>query len=327
MDDCEEGLLEKLRDRSRPGPFLFGTVPPLEGTEEGKVREQSRSFAQKHRSLPVDGYIVYDIQEEKGRTNEPRPMPFRPMMDPAVFAGHLARDARKGVLVYKCFAEHTSEPFDQWAERAVSNSGVKAFNLVGGASSSVDYSGPSLEDASRSLTKRNAGIGGVTIAERHMKKGNEHNTLVKKQNNGFEWFITQAIYDPDPTIKMLTDYADRCKQIGQEPKRVVLTFTPCGRQKTMRFIHWLGVTVPEETESAIMNADHPADKSVEVLCNCLQKIIDETKHLDIPLGITVEHVSIFKEEIRCAFELVRKMQAILLDSLNKQWNLQVKVGS
>lgn len=307
--------------------FFFGTVPPLKGTEEEKVKEQSINFANKHRPLPVDGYIVYDIQEEKGRTNEPRPMPFREMMDPAQFAGHLVKDACKGVLVYKCFAEHTSEPFDQWAERAVNACGVHAYNLVGGASSSVEYSGPSLEDASKALKARGAGIGGVTIAERHMKKGNEHQTLLKKGRNGFEWFITQAIYDPEPTIKMLKDYAHHCKEEGEQPRRIVLTFTPCGRQKTMRFIHWLGVQVPEETEQNIMNADAPAEKSVEHLCNCLQKIIDETKDLGIPLGVTVEHVSIFKEEIRASFDMLRKMQAIMLDSLNLKWNVNLDVAT
>lgn len=313
--------MEQLRDPNTP-VFLFGTVPPLKGTDEEQVKQQSKSFADKHRALPVDGYIVYDIQEEKGRTNEPRPFPYREMMDPAPFAGQLRKDSGKDIVVYKCFAEHASEPFDDWAERAVKQAGIETFNLVGGASSQMQYSGPSMEEASKALKARHAGIGGVTIAERHMKKGNEHETLVKKAQNGFEWFISQAIYDPEPTIKMIKDYAEHCRQLGEQPKKIVLTFVPVGRQKTMKFVHWLGVTVPEETESAILSADSPADKSVELICDCLKRILSETKGLGVPLGVSVEHVSIFKEEIRCAYELVRRTQQILLDSTDRRWNIR-----
>jgi hypothetical protein len=62
------------------------------------------------------------------------------------------------------------------------------------------------------------------------------------------WFISQAIYDPEPMIKLLKEYGALCREKKIEPKRVVLTFAPCGREKTMRFIKWLGVTVPEEVE-------------------------------------------------------------------------------
>ncbi len=36
--------------------------------------------------MEIDGLIVYDIQDEAGRTADPRPFPFLPTVDPAVYA-------------------------------------------------------------------------------------------------------------------------------------------------------------------------------------------------------------------------------------------------
>ena len=38
---------------------------------------------------------------------------------------------------------------------------------------------------------------------------------------------------------------------GTVPKKVVLTFAPCGRSKTMTFAKWLGIDVPPEVESRL----------------------------------------------------------------------------
>jgi len=84
--DAMDASLREALTSSRPA-FLFGTVPAMEGTPLPKVREQAVKFAAKMRELAADGYIVYDIQEEAGRTEEPRPFPFRRMSDPVEYAG------------------------------------------------------------------------------------------------------------------------------------------------------------------------------------------------------------------------------------------------
>ena len=106
-------------------------------------------------------------------------------------------------------------------------------------------------------------FGCVCIAERHTDEyaaarghayPREHENMLRKQLAGAEWFISQAVYDAAPTIRLLHDYAAICRERGQRPRKVVLTFTPVSREKTMRFVKWLGVTVPAETESAILGA-------------------------------------------------------------------------
>lgn len=81
---------------------------------------------------------------------------------------------------------------------------MELLNLVGGATSTVTYSGPTMADAAKVVSQNNQIFGGVTIAERHIKKKNEHLTVAAKVKMGAKWFITQAIYNTDPTIEVRT---------------------------------------------------------------------------------------------------------------------------
>ena len=93
-------------------------------------------------TLATDGFIVYDIQEEKGRTPEPRPFLFRKLDDPSHFAQILKQVSGKESVVYKCVAESDPGGFDTWLDKAVDVYGVTAYNLVGGASSSSSSGSP-----------------------------------------------------------------------------------------------------------------------------------------------------------------------------------------
>ena len=71
--------------------FIFGATPPREGTDEAKQLESCEKFVARARVLPVDGYVIYDIQDEAGRTNDERPFPFRRTVEPAQYASRLAQ--------------------------------------------------------------------------------------------------------------------------------------------------------------------------------------------------------------------------------------------
>lgn len=319
------GLVEALCDYSRP-VFLFGLTPPLEGATQAELKETARKFVERSATLATDGFIVYDIQEEKGRTPEPRPFLFRKLDDPSHFAQILKQVSGKESVVYKCVAESDPGGFDTWLDKAVDVYGVTAYNLVGGASSANQYAGPTIPAVAAKLNQKpTCAHGGVTIAERHVKKGNEHETLVKKGELGMKWFISQAIYDPEPMIKLLKEYGELCRRKKIAPKRVVLTFAPCGREKTMRFIKWLGVTVPDAVEREILDAENKVGKSVDLLCAMCKKILEETRGCGVPLGISVESVSIFKNEIDAAHDLFRRTQSMLLDFLGEPWVVRYSI--
>jgi hypothetical protein len=303
-------------------------TPPLDGSDAATTLEAARNFVDKSRGLACDGYVVYDIQEEAGRTEDARPFPFRKLGDPGEFA-HAIRTASKGQMesiVYKCVAETASEAaFEAWLREATQS--TRAYNFVGGASSSQSYNGPTIARAAEMLKSSGAecAFGGVTIAERHMKKGNEHETLRAKQEAGAEWFISQAIFDADATIKLVNDYGAECVLHGIAPKRIVLTFAPCGREKTMKFIKWLGCSVPEDVEREILTADDPAQKSVQLLVAMCARIIEETKASKVPLGVSVESVSIFKNEKEAARDLFRLTQAVMLDAYGLDWSMRYDI--
>lgn len=146
--------------------------------------------------------------------------------------------------------------------------------------------------------------------------------MLRKQKAGAEWFISQAVYDTEPTIRLLKDYAALCRQHGVTPRKVVLTFAPVSRAKTMNFIKWLGVRVPPDVEESILKAEKPVEESIVLLCNHLKTILAECSGIGVPLGVSCESVSIFKAEIDGVHELFRRLQGILLDSRGSPWKVQ-----
>lgn len=150
----------------------------------------------------------------------------------------------------------------------------------------------------------------------------EHVNMLRKQKAGAKWFVCQAVYDPKPTIRLLKDYAAICREKGLKPQKVVLTFCPASRQKTMDFIKWLGVRVPKDAQESILSADRPVEASVNFLCQVLKTILAETVGVGVPLGISCESVSIFKAEIDGVHDLFRRLQGILLDARGTPWKVQ-----
>jgi len=363
---ADASILERLANPSRP-VFLLGDVPPGEGTPPGKCQQIADKFLQRSRVLASDGFIVYDIQDEPGRSDIDRPFPFRKVMDSSAHAAMLARSSGRECLVYKCVADPGMFLFVKLQHKLIqsmhllfsphfaffslftlhssstkilmngcgwqkNDHGHSAINVVGRASSEGKYEGPSIAEAMEKVNAQEGmHFGCVCIAERHTLEAakargktypSEHLNMLRKQKAGAEWFISQAVYDAEPTIRLLKDYAAICKQAGVTPRKVVLTFAPVSRAKTINFIKWLGVCVPKEAEELILNADKPVDKSVEFLCGILRRILTECVGVGIPLGISCESVSIFKSEIDGCHTLFRRLQEILLDTRGSPWNVQ-----
>lgn len=302
----------------------------MKGTPPGKCAEKAEKFNARSRALATDGFIVYDIQDEPGRADEaPRPFPFRELMDSSPYAALLARTSGKPCVVYKCVAD---AQFNDWVSTASGDHGHSAINLVGRPSSTQEYQGPTLADAMNYVnTQSTLKFGCVCIAERHTLESarargkdypTEHLNMVRKIAAGAEWFISQAVYDTEPTIRLLKDYAAICKQQGIAPKKVVLTFAPVSRPKTIKFLKWLGVKVPSEVETNILEAESPVEKSIEILCQHLDTILSECSNIGVPLGVSCESVSIFKAEIDGVHELFRRLQSILMDHRKSPWVVQ-----
>ena len=189
------------------------------------------------------------------------------------------------------------------------------------SSSVVTTGGLTLLGALGRVAARKDGVdcGCVAIAERHTLKGNEHENMLRKGEAGASWFITQGIFDAAAIIKLVVEYGELCRARKKTPRKVVLTFAPCGRKKTLEFIRWLGMHVPDALEARIFSAENPCKESLVALSEVLVAILEGTGGSGVPLGLNVESVSIVREEIDAAHTLFQNLQATLLNARGSPW--------
>jgi hypothetical protein len=95
-----------------------------------------------------------------------------------------------------------------------------------------------------------------------------------------------------------------------EPRRIVLTFSPCGRPQTMTFIKWLGVAIDPATERTILDDPAPFSRSIRICCDNLRTILDHGLAARLPLGVNIESVSIHRDEIDASIELVHALRDV-----------------
>ena len=164
-------------------------------------------------------------------------------------------------------------------------------------------------DAARKLTPSCGGnaepacFGGVTIAERHGRKGDEDGRLLAKYEGGCRFFISQTVYDAGASKSLLSDYALRFKREGLEPAPFILSFSPCGSLKTMEFMKWLGISFPRWLENELRHTPDILGKSVDLAQQVFTDILEFAERKGIPVGVNVESVSIRKDEIEASCEL------------------------
>ncbi|KZN60104.1 hypothetical protein N473_25260 [Pseudoalteromonas luteoviolacea CPMOR-1] len=304
-------LQEKIVDPNQ-GVYLIGTTPPKLGTDSEQLQTIATKLLNRLHEIEYDGVIIYDIQDESSRTQVPRPFPFKQTVDPCEYS-QLVRDLSKlDVITYKSVAQRDREEFTQWLHKTKQDFGLNNLVLVGSPSSKGDIK-LGLPEAYQTLQTHTQDffLGGVTIAERHANKRNEHERLIDKTIKGCEYFISQAVYDAQASIDLLTSYARTCRQQGIEPKRIILTFTPCGGQKTLEFMEWLGISVPEATRWRMLDADNTLNESIKICRENLDLILRSCAHLDIPLGLNIESLTNRKEEIDASINLYRLLKATM----------------
>jgi hypothetical protein len=299
-------LQSKLLDPSQQ-VLLYGTTPPRAGTAPDQIDTAADKLAARLAGLPLDGVVVYDIQDETGRTSQPRPFPFVGTVDPREYATHF----RLPTIVYKALGMMPEANWRAWLAET-RRMGVEVLSIVGRPASGGKYPLP-LSRAIRIASGPSSGltIGGVVIAERHDEHRSESARLLAKGIEGCGYFISQTVYQPAPTQRLLADYLRDCRGAGITPKRVILTFAPCGREKTLGFLRWLGVNVSADTERAILGAPDPLARSIGICRDNLRRILDGAYASHIPLGINVESVSINREEIDASIDLFHALQEVL----------------
>ncbi len=304
-------LQQKITD-PRQGVYLIGTTPPKANTPQDKTERIAKKLLARLNEIEYDGLVVYDIQDESSRVSAERPFPFHSTLDPRDYGQLLRQLAQQDVITYKSVAQRDVAEFQHWLTETAETYQLANLVLVGSPSSTGEIK-LSLPEAYQHLATHNTAfyLGGVAIAERHAKKGNEHLRLIEKSGQGCEFFISQAVYNAQATIDLLTSYARSCKQQGISPKRIILTFTPCGGEQTLTFMQWLGISVPEGSQYRILDAENPLNESIKICRDNLQQILQHCANLDIPLGLNVESLTNRREEIDASIRLFRLLKALM----------------
>jgi hypothetical protein len=304
-------LRAKLLDAAQR-VLLYGTTPPRLGTAPAEIEAAAAKLAARLAGVPLDGLVVYDIQDETGRTGAPRPFPFIATVDPREYASLLEQRIGRPTIAYKALGEADEGQWNAWLFDAAHLHRMRFVSVVGRPTSGVRY--PLTLSRAIRLAAAHAGgftVGGVVIAERHSETRSEAARLLAKSLEGCAYFISQTVYHAPPTQALLRDYLRDCRGAGVEPRRIVLTFAPCGREKTMAFLRWLGVNVPEEVSRAILGAARPLQKSIDICRDNLRHILDQPYAREVPLGVNVESVSINRDEIDASVELFHALREVL----------------
>ena len=304
--------LKSMTTDPKRGVYFIGTTPPKQDTDLELVAGIADKLLGRLAEIDYDGLIVYDIQDETSRTDKPRPFPFKYTHDSRLYSKIIHDKVGKPVITYKSVSQRDAADFSSWLSDAWHQFSVRDIVLVGSPSSEGEIKLP-LADAYKALAShpQDFHLGGVTIAERHVAKGDEHLRLCHKQEQGCEFFISQAVYNAQATIDLLTRYANECKQQGVQPKRIILTFSPCGSAKTLEFIEWLGISVPEATSLRILGSENPLKESLQISRNNFEQILQAVLPLNIPLGLNIESLTNRKEEIDAAILLFKLLKATL----------------
>jgi len=294
-------------------PFLYGTTPPREGSAAAMIETAAARLAERVRHLPLDGFVVYDLQDESLRTDLERPFPFVRTVDSRGYGQRLTRLSGVPSITYKCIGTLSEDEWRRWLDETADAYGVGCLSLVGHPTSRGAPWPMTLARGFQLARSHRAAftLGGVAIAERCGATPSEAARMVEKTANGCRYFVTQAVYDPEATVLLLRDYARACRSRGLAPCRVVLTFTPCGREKTMTFMKWLGIAVSAATERAILAAPSPLARSIEVCADNLRAVLAQPGFEEVPLGVNVESVAITREEIDGSIALCIELAGVL----------------
>ena len=292
------------------GALTYGITPPKRSWGHERVADVAARQADRIRRLPIDGLVIYDLQDESARTDAQRPFPFEPCIDPVSYGyDHLAE---VGVprIAYRCVAPLPAAELRRSLTR-LDEEGGSVVRV--GAAARDQRMVTSLPEghALRREVAPTVPCGGVLIAERHRSSRSEHLRVLRKVEQGVSFFITQAVYAAEDTKDVLSDLARACEDAGRPAPPVSITLTPCGSEKTLTFLRWLGISVPWWLENELLTADDTLARSVEVCTEVFADLHRFASRWGITLGANVESVSLRRDEIDASVALVDAVADIL----------------
>jgi len=305
-------LKDKILNK-RPGIITYGLTPPKAGNPPEKIKEIAEKQIERIKNLEIDGLVIYDIQDEKDRTDAERPFPFIETIDPLTYSNEYLMDLHIPKIIYRCVGKYTH---NQFCDLLKGYKGQNTFSVFVGAASRKQKVSLHLSEAYEICSAVNPDIilGGVAIPERHMKNWEEHIRIINKFQSGCKYFISQAVYNVEAAKDFLSDYYYYCKNNNMEMVPIIFTLTPCGSIKTLEFMKWLGISIPRWLENDLLNSEDILNKSVSLSKEIFTELLEFSLEKGIPIGCNIESVSIRKVEIEASISLAKDIKSIISSS-------------
>lgn len=300
-----KNLIEKIKSRASD-IILYGITPPKKGTSEEKIIEISARQVERLQNQNVDGLVLYDIQDEKSRTDEERPFPFMETLDCYDYSQQHLQNLEIPKIIYRAVGKYSETELTDFLTEANPEENLTIF--VGAASKSDEVS-VSISDAYkiRSQVESDVLLGGVVIPERHQSKGDEHLRVFEKIAQGCSFFVSQGVYDVNASKNFLSDYYYYGKENNIPLVPILFTLTPCGSAKTLQFMKWLGISIPRWLENDLIHSNDILQRSVDVSEQSYRELKEFADEKGIPVGCNIESVAIRKVEVDASIELLERV--------------------
>lgn len=302
-------FIDKIR-KKKSGVLIYGITPPKAITPRERVGEIASKSMASISTLDIDALIVYDVQDESVRTSEERPFPFSDSLDPLLYASEFLHTLDVPKIIYRPASKFTRDELAVWlAEMARLN-----FYPVFVGLPTPDYIPKTSLKEAYTIWKTHEDqsvIGAVTIPERHVLLKDEEVRMLDKVDSGVSFFVSQCIFNVAITQQMLHDLKTACLNKNRELPTVIFTLTVCGSAKTLLFMEWLGIHIPEDIKEELKTSANPLSRSVEM---AIRTATDLTRYCishNIPFGFNIESVAIRKEEIEASINLINTISGML----------------
>ncbi|MBW8685143.1 methylenetetrahydrofolate reductase [Chitinophaga rhizophila] len=299
-------LAEKIKSGGSRLVFYSLTPPKITNGQE-KIAEIAKVQIARLSDHDIDGLILYDIQDESTRTGQERTFAFIPTLSPEQYSRTYLQSLDVPLIIYKSIANMNGEQFNQWLTE---NKDIKHAVFVGASSQQqIELTNFSLQDAYtlRQQVAPDLLLGGITIPERHNKKGDEHLRITGKVGQGCSFFVSQCVYNINDTKDLLADYYYHSNSTGMTPSPVIFTLAPCGSLKTLEFMEWLGIKVPKWLYNDLKHSKDILQSSIQTCLNVASELLEYADKKNMSIGFNIESVSIKKDEIAASVELLSEV--------------------
>jgi 5,10-methylenetetrahydrofolate reductase len=297
--------------RKESGVLLYGITPPKAHTPEERVKEIGLRITNTPGLQDIDALIVYDVQDESARTAEERPFPFTSAMDPFEYASQYLQGLAVPKIIYRPAGKFTKAELTDWLHGLKENGCYPIFVGLPTPDYVVKTSLKEAYEIWREHHENHSVIGAITIPERHAILKDEDVRMLDKVDSGVSYFISQCIFNVEFTKQTLEALLAACQKKNQELPTIIFTLTICGSPKTLQFMEWLGIHLPDDIRDELMASPNPVVRSAEIANNIAKDLIHYCKNQSIPFGFNIESVATRKEEVEASLELLNSVAELL----------------